>query len=515
MTLVKRLVKGSPLTAGEHDGNLDHVLDRTNHTGSQAQATITNLTSDLAGKAPLASPALTGTPTAPTAAPGTNTTQIATTAFVQAAAGAVEGTAIKSTGEAGGSKFLREDGDGTCSWQAIPGGGDALTSSPLSQFAATTSAQLAGVVSDETGSGALVFATSPTLITPTLGTPASGTLTNCTGLPATGISNATAAGRAMLTAADATAQTTLLDVVTSAAKGLAPASGGGTTNFLRADGTWAAPPGGGASGTSFYNGTGATLTKGTPVCLAAFDAGSGNPGMAAADADGTGTMPCLGILGADVANGASGIPVIAGGEITGLDTSAWTVGDTLYVSATTGALTNTRPATGYVQPVAIVSKVDATTGEIIVAIGAVGQLITALTLATSIDGTERFPISGDKALTTGQMIEKARAVDYIAETTTARTLSSTDNGKVIGAQNAGATVITIPANGTVSLPVGFTVHFTADTDATVTIDAETGVSLNGVSSGSTTISTKYRGVATAHKTATDTWFIRGDCAAVA
>lgn len=96
---------------------------------------------------------------------------------------APEGTAILSTGEVGGTKFLREDGDGTCSWQAVPGGGDALTSNPLSQFAATTSSQLAGVISDETGSGALVFANSPTLITPALGTPASGTLTNCTGLP--------------------------------------------------------------------------------------------------------------------------------------------------------------------------------------------------------------------------------------------------------------------------------------------------------------------------------------------
>ena len=37
----------------------------------------------LATKAPLADPALTGTPTAPTASSGTNTTQIATTAFVQ------------------------------------------------------------------------------------------------------------------------------------------------------------------------------------------------------------------------------------------------------------------------------------------------------------------------------------------------------------------------------------------------------------------------------------------------
>jgi hypothetical protein len=83
------------------------------------------------------------------------------------------------------TKFLR--GDST--WQTISGGGDAMTSGNLSQFAATTSAQLAGVISDETGSGALVFATSPTLVTPVIGAPSSGTLTNCTGLPvSTGVS---------------------------------------------------------------------------------------------------------------------------------------------------------------------------------------------------------------------------------------------------------------------------------------------------------------------------------------
>lgn len=37
--------------------------------------------------------------------------------------GDIEGTAIKSTSETGGTKFLREDGDGTCSWQAASGGG--------------------------------------------------------------------------------------------------------------------------------------------------------------------------------------------------------------------------------------------------------------------------------------------------------------------------------------------------------------------------------------------------------
>jgi hypothetical protein len=47
--------------------------------------------------------------------------------------------------------------------------GFATTANTLAQFASTTSAQLAGVISDETGSGALVFATSPTLVTPVLG----------------------------------------------------------------------------------------------------------------------------------------------------------------------------------------------------------------------------------------------------------------------------------------------------------------------------------------------------------
>lgn len=37
---------------------------------------------------------------------------------------ALEGTELKSTGEAGGTKFLREDGDGTCSWQTVAGGTD-------------------------------------------------------------------------------------------------------------------------------------------------------------------------------------------------------------------------------------------------------------------------------------------------------------------------------------------------------------------------------------------------------
>lgn len=63
------------------------------------------------------------------------------------------------------TKFLRGDG----AFVAIPGGGDALVASPLSQFATTTSAQLRSVLSDETGAGAAVFAEQPTLNNPNYG----------------------------------------------------------------------------------------------------------------------------------------------------------------------------------------------------------------------------------------------------------------------------------------------------------------------------------------------------------
>lgn len=68
------------------------------------------------------------------------------------------------------------------------GGTVAYQAGKLSQFSATTSAELAGVISDETGTGALVFATSPTLTTPNLGTPSAGVLTNCT-IPYSGVNN--------------------------------------------------------------------------------------------------------------------------------------------------------------------------------------------------------------------------------------------------------------------------------------------------------------------------------------
>lgn len=73
-----------------------------------------------------------------------------------------------------------------CTGLPVSTGVSGLGASVATFLATPSSANLAGAVTDETGSGALVFGTSPTLVTPALGTPASGTLTNCTGLPQAG-----------------------------------------------------------------------------------------------------------------------------------------------------------------------------------------------------------------------------------------------------------------------------------------------------------------------------------------
>lgn len=85
---------------------------------------------------------------------------------------------------------LGASGSGTITATAVAVGGITGLGTGVATFLATpTSANLATAVTNETGSGLLVFATSPTLTTPILGTPTSATLTNATGLPiSTGVS---------------------------------------------------------------------------------------------------------------------------------------------------------------------------------------------------------------------------------------------------------------------------------------------------------------------------------------
>jgi hypothetical protein len=143
-----------------------------------AQSAVTNLSTDLAAKASLASPTFTGIPAAPTAAADTNTTQLATTAYVIGQASSVNPSALGAAAIGNSLRYARAN-------HVHPTTGLGLTSGTLAQFAATTSSQLAGVISDETGSGALVFATSPTLVTPNIGVATGTSFNSITGLSST------------------------------------------------------------------------------------------------------------------------------------------------------------------------------------------------------------------------------------------------------------------------------------------------------------------------------------------
>lgn len=97
--------------------------------------------------------------------------------------------------------LVSADSTQTLTNKTISGAANTITNVPVSTgisglgtgvatFLATpSSANLASALTDETGTGAAVFANSPTLVTPALGTPSSATLTNATGLPiSTGVS---------------------------------------------------------------------------------------------------------------------------------------------------------------------------------------------------------------------------------------------------------------------------------------------------------------------------------------
>lgn len=196
-------------------------------------------------------------------------------AAIQAAMGKLAGY----TGN--GSKFLRVNAAGTAY--------EALTVADALAALAPNSAALAAAVSDETGSGALVFATSPTLVTPLLGTPTSGVLTNCTG---------TAAG---LTAGNVTTNANLTGDVTSA---------GNAATVIKINGTSLA-----ALGTGILKNTTAT---GVPSIAVAGDFPTLNQNTTGSAASVTTTATVTGAISSSSRTAGIGYASGAGGEVTQL-----------------------------------------------------------------------------------------------------------------------------------------------------------------------------------------------------
>jgi hypothetical protein len=220
--------------------------NRVNHTGTQLAATISDFAEAVDDRV------------AALLLPGTNISltydDVANTLTVAAAGGVGDGDKGDITVSGGGATWV-VDADvvtnaklSNMATATFKGRTTAGTGDPedLTVAQAKTLLNLTGTISgdqtitltgDVTGSGTASFAA----------TVANDAVTNAK------LANMAAATfKARVTAATGdpeditgTQATTLLDTFTSALKGVAPASGGGTTNFLRADGTWAAPPGGG------------------------------------------------------------------------------------------------------------------------------------------------------------------------------------------------------------------------------------------------------------------------------
>ena len=109
------------------------------------------------------------------------------------------------------------------------------------------------------------------------------------------------------------------------------------------------------------NSTGSTLTKGSAVYVSGH---TSETQVADADNTSAASMPAFGIVSDDILNGATGTIVI-GGEVSGINTSAFSVGDELFVG-TAGALTATKPTgTALIQKIAKVTKAAAS-GELLV-----------------------------------------------------------------------------------------------------------------------------------------------------
>lgn len=108
-----------------------------------------------------------------------------------------------------------------------------------------------------------------------------------------------------------------------------------------------------------------TITKGQALYISAWNVANSCPEVSLARANAAGTMPSIGLAEANIANGAVGECRVFG-ILSGLDTSAFSAGDKLYVSTTVaGGLQNTRPAAAdYPQFMGVVGQQHATAGTI-------------------------------------------------------------------------------------------------------------------------------------------------------
>jgi hypothetical protein len=111
------------------------------------------------------------------------------------------------------------------------------------------------------------------------------------------------------------------------------------------------------------NTSGVTIAKGTPVYATGSVGSSGEVEVAAADYTNSAKMPSIGITDAQLIANAEGNAVVVG-EVMGLATNSYSINQELFVG--TAGLLGALPTTGEAQSIAVVSRVHASTGIIVV-----------------------------------------------------------------------------------------------------------------------------------------------------
>jgi hypothetical protein len=132
------------------------------------------------------------------------------------------------------------------------------------------------------------------------------------------------------------------------------------------------------------NETGVQIDKGKPVYINGVHAASGVPTIALAKSDSASTMPCAGITNANIANNGFG-KVLGFGRISNVDTSAFNVNDSLWVSSSVaGGFQTTEPAAPNIaQRVGIVMKSNAGSGSFLKLEGMFERKYVGHSLATA------------------------------------------------------------------------------------------------------------------------------------